>query len=328
MDEAEPAEALIEAAAGAVRPHATEAFALLGDETRLAILLVLWENYDPHADDDAMPFSEIFGRIDYDSPGSFRYHLEQLDGQFIRQRARRERYELRMPGIKLVQSIIAGAGVHDVTRKATEIDQACPFCDAPTTVRYREGLLVQACTACEGVAPERTGVDGFLNAVKFEPAGVADRSPERLRSVSRIASLRQTRSMFDGVCPTCSGPVDGWLDACLDHVPGGVCESCGYRFPARARFQCRICKDHARTSPKALALFHPAVVSFYDDHDVSIRFHADDPESVLRGFELMDAHGMELVSEDSLEVDVTVTCGEDSIAITFDDTANVVDVRR
>lgn len=41
MDEAEPAETLIEAAAGAVRPQATEAFALLADETRLAILLVL-----------------------------------------------------------------------------------------------------------------------------------------------------------------------------------------------------------------------------------------------------------------------------------------------
>lgn len=275
-----------------------------------------------------MSFSEIFARIDYESPGSFRYHLEQLDGQFIRQRARRERYELRTPGIKLVQSIIAGAGVHDVSLEPSEIDQPCPFCEAPTTVRYREGLLVQACTACDGAAPDRTGVDGFLNAVKFQPAGLVDRSPERLRAASRIASLRQTRSMFDGVCPTCSGPVEGWLDACLDHVADGVCENCGYRFPARARFQCRTCKDHAGTSPKTLALFHPSVVSFYDDHDVSIRFHADDPESVLRGFELMDAHWMDLVSEDSLEAEVTVTCGDDSIVIRFDDAANVVDVRR
>ena len=333
MADTDTAESALEAAAGAAGPHATEAFALLGDETRLAILLALWERYDPHADDThgspaAVPFSELFERVNYDNPGNFSYHLEQLDGQFIRQRGEREGYELRMPGLKLVQAIIAGAGLEDVTLDAAEIDQACPFCDAPTEISYREGLVFQACTKCDGAVPERTNTDGFLNAVKFHPAGLADRTPEELRAASRVASLRQIQSMFNGLCPTCSGPVDAWLDCCTNHDSDGICEHCGTPFDAWARFRCRICKDHGNASPKELAMFHPAVISFYDDHGVSIRFCADDFESVTRGFDLMDAHEMNLTSTDPLQVTVTITYEGDDLGLTFDETVTVVDVQR
>ena len=333
MADTDVTESSLEAAAGAAGRHATEAFALLGDETRLAILLALWERYEPHAEDtygspDAVSFSELFERVDYDNPGNFSYHLEQLDGQFIRQRAEGEGYELRMPGLKLVQAIIAGAGLEDATLDPTEIDEACPLCDAPTEISYREGLVFQACTECDGVAPDRSNTDGFLNAVKFHPAGLADRTPEALRAASMVASLRQTRSMFNGLCPTCSGPVDAWLDCCTDHDSEGICEHCGTPFDAWARFQCRICKDHGNASPKSLVMFHPAVRSFYDDHAVSIRFRADEFESVARGYDLMDAHEVDIVSTDPHQVTVTITHEGDDLRLTFDESVDVVDVQR
>ena len=279
MTDTNAAELPLETTVGAAGPHATDAFALLGDETRLAILLALWEEYDPHATDNRVPFSDIFDRVDYDDPGSFSYHLQQLTGQFIRQHAKEEGYELRVPGLRFIQAVIAGAGVQDATYELTEIDQPCPFCDAPTAISYQNGLVIHVCTECEGVITEEN-IRGYLSAVPFDPAGLTERSPDEIRAASRVAAWRQTQIMFDGLCPACSGPVDGWLECCTDHDTTGICENCGTKFAVLAWFECRICKNHNVSSPKALALFYPAVIAFYDDHGVSTRVHADDIESV------------------------------------------------
>ena len=99
-------------AAGLVGAEAADAFALLGHETRLAILLAIWDAHDLQADDNAVPFSEIFERVGHDDPGNLRYHLEQLDGQFVHQRTDRGGYELRVPAQRIVQAVIAGvAGI-------------------------------------------------------------------------------------------------------------------------------------------------------------------------------------------------------------------------
>jgi hypothetical protein len=316
----------LETTVGAAGPHATEAFALLGSETRLAILLALWQEYDPHATDNAVSFSEVFDRVDYDDPGSFSYHLKQLDGQFIRRCEDSEGYELRLQGLRFIQAVIAGAGVQDASLENTEIDQPCPFCDAPTAIRYGGGLVVHVCTECDGVTTE-ANVNGFLSAVPFDPAGLAERTSEEIRAASRIAAWRQTQIMFEGLCPACSGPVRSWLDCCFDHDPTGICETCGTKFPVLARFECRVCKNHNVSSPKALAMFHPDVQGFYANHGVSTRIHAEDLESVNRVFALMDDHRVEIVDE-SPRAEVTITAGGDELRVTFDETATVVDVCR
>lgn len=318
----------ISTAVGEAGAHTTEAFALLADETRLAILLALWDDYDPQAKDNTTAFSEIFDRVDYDDPGNLSYHLEKLDGQFIRQHADGEGYEIRTTGLKFVRSIIAGAGVQDVTREVTEIDQACPFCDARTTISYQDGTVIHACSECEGAAPEQTEIDGLLGLVPFDPAGLTDRPPEGIRAASTVAALRGAQTLFDGLCPACSGPVDGWLEYCEDHVKNEICGECGTKVVARGRFQCRICKNHKIDPLEGLALFHPAVVSFYDDHGVSTRVQADDIETVNRFYELMDGHEVTLVSEDPPRAEVAVDYAEDEMQLTFDDTLSVVDVCR
>lgn len=316
----------LETTAGAAGPHATEAFAVLGEETRLAILLALWEEYDPHADNNAVPFSRIFDRVDYDDPGSFRYHLDQLEGQFIRQRAKGAGYELRVSGLKFIQVVIGGAGVEHATREPTEIDQPCPFCDAPTAISYREGLVVQTCTACEGGI--EGNVPGFLSAVPFDPAGLAERTAEEIRAASRVAAWRQTQIMFDGLCPACSGPVESWLDCCPDHDSTGICQHCGTKFAGLARFECQVCKNHNVSSPKALAMFDPDVQGFYAHKGVSTRIHANDIESVKRVFGLMDDHLIKIVAKEPPQVEVTASVDGDHLNVTFDEAARVVNVRR
>lgn len=327
MTEDEGAVLPLSVSAGEAGPHAADAFALLGDDTRLAILLALWEQYDPHAAENIVRFSELFDRIEYDDPGSFSYHLQQLNGQFIRQHPDGGGYELRVPGRRFVQAVIAGAGVEDRSVARTEIRQPCPFCGAPTAIEYREGLVTHVCTSCAGVTSDEAH-RGFLSAVPFDPAGLADRSPDEIRAASRVAAWRQTQIMFDGLCPACSSPVTGWLDACTDHEPDGLCTECGTRFAVLARFECPTCKNHNVSSPKALALFHPAVIAFYEDHGVSTRFHADDAESVRRVFELMDGHEVDLISEEPPRAEVTAHHDGDAIRLTLDETVSVVEVSR
>lgn len=328
MGDTQTAESPLEAAAGAAGPHATDAFELLANETRLAILLALWEAYDPRAPDSLMSFSELLDRVGYDSPGNFSYHLEQLEGQFIRRDSEGEGYELRVTGLKIVQAIVAGAGVHETTRSPVEIDDECPLCGSRIATTYRDGVVYVICTECEGRHPDRHAIDGVVSAMKFDPAGVTDRTPEELLAAVGVAQHRHIRTMFEGLCSACSGPIDATLEVCATHDADGVCPDCGREFRSWVYFQCRVCKDHHGTAPASIPLFHPAVVAFYHDHGVSTQVHAEDFERVHDVMNLMDNHEIEVVSEEPPRVDVTVSCEGDQIRLTIDETVTVVDVSR
>lgn len=308
--------------------QASAAFDLLGNETRLSILLAIWEEQVPLADDNTVPFSRIFDRVDLDDRGNVSYHLEQLDGKFITQHTERGGYELLIPGLKLVRTIVAGTGVTDATLEPTEIDQPCPLCGAPTEICYREGVVFLICTECEGAAPGKADIDGALNGVYFEPTGVTDWSPEQLYAASITTALQQARSLFNGVCPTCSGAVEGQLEFCSDHNPTDGCEQCGKLIGTTARFQCRSCKFFGFPNPGWLPLLHPAVISFYDDHGISTRVQADDFESARRVYSLIYHHEWEQLSENPPRIAVTASRDDDEIRLTFDETVSVVDVQR
>lgn len=322
-------ESPLEAAAGTAGDEVVEALSLLAEETRLAILLALWEEYDPHADDE-VPFSRLFERTGYDERGNFSYHLEKLKGQFIEQHGKGGGYELRKPGLKLVRAIIAGRGIEDATLEQTTIDRQCSLCGAATAVSYRDGILLWSCTECEGIAPDEIDTKGALGLIEFDPAGLANRSPAELYAASTVAAHQTTRSLFDGLCPACSGTVDRWLDHCEAHEPTGrgVCDRCGHPSAALARFQCTTCEKYGVATPASLALFHPEVVSFYANHGISTRVRADDFERARSVESLVDDHEQDVVGTAPLRVEVTASHGEESVRLTFDETASVVDVQQ
>lgn len=308
--------------------HLSEVFTLLGNETRLNILLAIWEKQVPLAEDNTVPFSRLFERVDCEDRGTFSYHLEQLEGQFITQYTKRGGYELTIPGLKLVRTIIAGTGVKDATHYPTEIDQPCPLCGATTKITYREGVVFLTCTECEGTAPGKADIESVLLGNYFEPAGLDNRTPEELHAASIAASIRRGRTLFNRLCPTCSGPVDGELKCCPDHDPTDGCEHCGRVLGAWAHFQCQVCKHYAVPNPKWLALFHPMVIAFYADHGVSTRVRADDFESARHVYSLMYEHELDVQSVDPPSVMVTASIDGDEIRLTFDESASVVDIER
>jgi len=316
----------LESAAGAAGPHATEAFALLANETRLAILLALWELHDPGTGDTAATFSELYDRIDYDNPGNFSYHLNQLEGQFIRKRPDDERYELRKTGLEIVRSVIGGAGVQDARLEPTEIDRECHLCGSPTAVSYEDGTVYQVCTECAGMTTREDLPNGWLNGMKFDPAGLTDRSAEELFAAAEVAAYRHMRTMFEGLCSACSGPVDASLEVCEDHDADGVCSTCG-RVPAyTVQFRCRVCKDFHGTTPEVVSVFHPAVVAFYYHHGVAPQGHTDEHDGLTYVGNQEPDHETELISEEPPQVEVTITLDDEELRLTFDGTVTVTDV--
>lgn len=316
----------LEAAARAAEPNTIEAFRLLGNETRLAILLALWDHHEPGENKAAMSFSELYDEIEYDNSGNFSYHLEQLEGQFIRQRPDDGGYELRKTGLKVVRSVIAGAGLQDAHLEPTVIDRTCHLCEAPTAVSYEDGVLYQVCTECDGITTREHLPDGFLNACEIDPAGLRYRSADELIGAAEIVAYRHMRTMYEGICSACSGPVNARLEICENHDSEGVCSNCD-RVPAyTAHFQCRVCKDYHGTTPAVVSVFHPAVIAFYYDHGIAPRWHADEYDGLTLVGVHDPEHEMSSVSKDPPEVEVEITLDGDELRLRFDETLSVVEV--
>lgn len=68
---------------GSFRLSPDEAFALLGNETRIEILRTLWEAYDPYTADNEVPFSDRYDRVSIDDSGNFTSRLGQLVDHFV-----------------------------------------------------------------------------------------------------------------------------------------------------------------------------------------------------------------------------------------------------
>ena len=318
----DPTESPLEAAAGAAGHRATEAFSILRNETRLAILLALWEAYEPFGAENAVPFTELRERVGIPQGGQFSYHLEQVIGHFVRNTD--GGYELRRAGHKLVQTVIAGTGIEEPTLEPTELDVDCFLCGAPTMVTYQDEWLYWICTECDGKFECDDVPGGTLAGGAFDPAGFTDRRPAEMLNAVWTGGL--LHSGLGGVCDACSGPMEGWLHVCDDHTTEGVCRSCGWRDAVVARFLCAVCKQHHQMVPWWLVINHPAVVAFYYDHGVPLQYEDGVSFQPRVELNLQAQHEQELISEDPPLVRVTIQHEGDKIQLTMDEHLNVIDV--
>ncbi|WP_440008359.1 winged helix-turn-helix domain-containing protein [Halomicrococcus sp. SG-WS-1] len=322
-------ESPLEAAAGAAGPRATEAFSVLGNETRLAILLALWEAYEPFEAENTVAFAELRKRVGMRDGSQFNYHLTQLVGHFVRHTD--DGYELRRAGHKLVQSVIAGAGLDNPELDPTEVDRACPVCGAPTVVTYHDEWLFHVCTECEGRFGNRDQFpEGTLAGVNLNPAVVTDRKPEELLNAAFVRGTWNLQSAVEGVCAECSGPMEGWLHVCDDHGAEGVCPNCDRRYEVMARFRCPVCKASGEYVPSCswLVMHHPAVIAFYADHGVPLQYD-DDSGSFQPRYRDVDPKediDFELITTDPPRVRVTFQHEGAELELTLDENVNVIDV--
>lgn len=103
----------------------TDALAVLGDETRIAILRALAAAEEP------LPFSELRRRADVTDPGRFNYHLSKLREYFVREQD--GGYALREAGSRVVAATDAASGKSPSVDDGAEPevggdDDTCPVC--------------------------------------------------------------------------------------------------------------------------------------------------------------------------------------------------------
>ncbi len=329
MEETGSTRSPIERAAGAAGPHTVDAFRLLSDETRLAILLALWEAYDPHADANDLSFTEIYERVEAPDSGNFSYHLDKLVGHFVEETE--QGYALSSAGRRIVQAVIAGTGLEQETLPPTEIPRSCPWCGSPVEISYEEGRLCQVCTGCDGSlgpgSTEKTPAGTLVVHDGFDPAGLTDRSPEEVFVAGTKDYHCQVRMMIRGVCPRCSGAVEETLHLCGGHdrAPGEVCSTCGTWTEARVSYVCSVCKHNVSYPAWAAVFDHPAIVSFYYEQGFEMTYGLEDAEAWGHLWNAL-LREQEVVSEDPVRIRIRVAYRGEALVLTLDEGLDVVDI--
>ncbi|WP_434084190.1 DUF7351 domain-containing protein [Halorarius halobius] len=336
MDNSNASASPLESAAGTAGIHAIEAFKLLSDEVRLAILLALWEICDPHAENNAISFSQLLDRVGVRDSGNFSYHLNKLVGHYVEETD--DGYRLRNSGLKIVRAVIAGSGLETRRLPSTEIPRSCYHCGGPVELSYEDERLYQICTQCEGnlgpESSEQTPEGTLIVYDDFNPAGLSHRTPEEVFVAGTIEYLQTVKLLIRGVCPECSGPVRKSLQICESHdAPvGELCPNCGTSIrggwnEARVRYACSVCK-HSASYPAWVAVFdHPAVVAFYYEHGFDMTYGLDDPEVCGRLFDRLKKE-QTVISRDPVRIRVTAKCDRAELYLTLDGRLTVVDVCR
>lgn len=325
----------LEHAAVTVDSDTAAAFKALGHETRLAILLALWEAHEPEEGDGSLTFSELFARVGVDDSGKFNYHLEPLVGRYVA--ATDDGYRLRRAGFSVVQTVLGGGGIEDVVLEPRVIDIDCPYCGAPTAIGYEDENLYQLCTNCVGslgdteegwtISASLDDYGGLLSLFHLSPNGVVQRDPERLLEVVVVRMVASILSALGGICPTCSGVIASEIDVCDDHDASStaVCSTCHRRYRIRAIGQCQTCKELFGFPPGWSLVTHPAVVDFFHDHDIPVA-DMTDPTNLVHTFELVHHAQTAIRSRNPLQVDIAFSHAGESVRVTIDRHLSVIDV--
>lgn len=285
-----------------------EAFAIVGNETRLEILHVLFEEKFR-----AMPFAELRKRVGMRDGSQFNYHLKKLDGPFVRKTD--DGYELRHAGINVVRSIVEGSFTDHPCIPPFETGGACVACGEPLHAEYEHEMVFVRCSAC------RT-----MHAMgMFPPGALAGRTGHEVLA----AFERWMRCAFhlsvDGICSTCRGRTTGTLvrDPEDVQIKVPVDPTDFPSFDLGIKYQCERCDVWDFGSAGEHILDHPAVVGFHRDHGV-------DPNTVPY-WELdwvVTNERTTVVAEDPLRVQVTVPLDTEELRVTLDETFAVRDVER
>jgi hypothetical protein len=303
-----------------------EAFAILGDETRLNIIRVLWETGAHHVYDDVddgaatISFSELRRRVDVDDNGRFNYHLSKLVPHFVRRTE--EGYRLSGGGKRVARTVATIAGAPDA-EVGGEVGTDCPACGAAVVATYEEQWLRFACTECPGLFGDVAPAGTLLNA-PFPPSGVAGRTATAVLATELYRCLLDLTSMVRGICPECASPVRGSLSVCEDHDagPDRLCEACRTPFATWGDLRCDTCRFAKRLPVELCVLGLGPVIGFLYARDTDV-FGL----SLAELFDLVRTGVTATVTGPPLRVVATVEA-DDVLTLTLDEQLSVLEVSR
>ncbi|SER19343.1 winged helix-turn-helix domain-containing protein [Natrinema salaciae] len=273
-----------------------DAFALVGNETRLSILEALWAT-----DDTPVSFSELRREVGMRDSAQFNYHLQKLTGHFIAQAE--GGYAFKHAGEKVVRSVLAGSFNEHPTVEPFPVDGSCVACGGSLRAVYEDERLAIECPDCGQGHGEYAFPPGGLN--DRTPDEIADAFDQRVRHLHCLAA--------DGVCPDCNGRMRTSVVE-----DGACCLGVG----VRVDHECVQC-GHTLCSAAGLRLLdHSAVVSFHRERGVSL----DERPYWTLPWCVSDEY-TRVVERDPVRLEVRIPLAGDELRVTLDDDVDVVDTR-
>lgn len=300
---------------------ANEAFALLADETRMAILSELWDADGP------VGFSALRGRVGGPDSGNFNYHLSKLVGSFVVQDD--GGYSLREAGKSIVRALLSGVITADRSTAPTEVDEQCPYCGASVVFSFEDDRLTVRCSSCPGVVEGEDYPRGTFMSYAFPPAGLEDRSLEAVIDAAHAFYDGKITPMMSGVCPECAGRTSVEIDICRDHDDAGdrLCSACGTRYKVWSEYRCAHCDYRRRSALWFKLMNHSAVVAFF--HEVGglnkfIPLRKLTSENARYVSDIRET----VVAEDPLRIRVDICLEGERLQVTVDEALDVVEITR
>ena len=221
---------------------AAEAFALLGDETRVAILEAL-----AGRSDDPRSFAQLREAVGVEDSGRFNYHLGKLVGRFVEKSD--DGYRLTFAGSRVVGAVYEGTYAEGDAIEPIAMDADCPECGGGLALTYADERVRMGCTDCDEVVSE----------FGFPPGAIAGREPETLPAVLTSHMTTLVEQLRAGLCTNCSGPIEPTFKPETEEEQLVL------------EFACERCQTSATTSLASVLLTEPAVIAFHYDHGVDVR---------------------------------------------------------
>ncbi|MDG5817956.1 helix-turn-helix domain-containing protein [Natronococcus sp. A-GB7] len=284
--------------------EAAEAFGTLSDPTRVAILRAFAEALDeqgltPGGSMPELSFSELYERVEIDSTSRLSYHLEKLDGAYLRHTD--EGWKFTYAGEAIVRQYLAGAYAGDVELDPFEIEGRCLHCDAEELVTdVEDRMLMHRCEECG---------ECFGN-IPVTPAQVTARDDDAVIESVKTRTASYFQQFREGVCAICGGCNDLDVRNVEDVAPGPL------RFVAIAR--CRSCWTRFNGPLSVWLATHPASIAFHWEQGIDT--------TSLSTFEMVPRVMDEQWSTDRLASDtyeVTYRVDENALRLLVDDDLSV-----
>ena len=298
-----------------------EVFALLADDTRVAILQALWET-----EGEGATFSELREAVGMRDSGQFNYHLAQLVGHFVEKID--DCYRLQPAGKNVVTAIYSGVVTENPPRERERIDEPCPYCEESIYVELRPEGIAKYCPECPGFYGKTSSMDhdesteafGFLGLLHLPPAGLQDRTPEQVYRAAQIWNNLTFMTLAHDICAWCSASLNHSVEVCEDHdASDGLCPACNQHLPIWLHSNCTNCIREIQTTVGARFFGRSEMLSFILDQGVN-------PISSTASERPPFDH--EVVSTDPFEGRFIYEGDEESLIITVDENLDAVNVVR
>ncbi|AGB38709.1 winged helix-turn-helix domain-containing protein [Natronococcus occultus] len=239
-----------------VNEDAAAAFGILSDPTRIAILRAFaraLEGGDVDSSDPfpALPFSEVYDRVDVDSTSQLSYHLEQLDGTYLRRTD--DGWTFTFAGESVVRLVLSGAYGGDVAFDPVPVDTPCPICGAgQLCVAVEDRLLFRECEDC----------GRRMGGLPVTPAQVRDRDADAVLASVTTRMLTRYWRFREDACPDCGGAVTIDLQESAASVDTLEWTAVG---------RCLQCRRSIHGPPSIWLVTHPASIAFHWDRGIDVR---------------------------------------------------------